>query len=335
MIKTAKTQELTGVSEDSIQMLLNRKATVKERISLILPYIGIMFLILFFTITTKGRFIEAKNLKLLLNQCFTMAVVVVGATFLYAMGNMDMGIGGVMSVSALVISALFLKGVPLLISLLSGIAVSCIFMSITALAKNYLGIMPFIASLCVMNISTGIVSVSTKVERTIFPYSKALWLDTTPAKIITLVFVIAIGYTFFKYTSFGKSLKAIGGNSTVAKISGIRIYHATTLAYIMSGVTIGIASLFAVVRGGVADVSIGSGMNLNVMIGLVLGGFPLSGGARSRFSAPIIGAMMVTVLTNGLALMGQANTIGYAIRGILLIIVVSMTYDKSDGELIT
>jgi ribose transport system permease protein len=71
------------------------------------------------------------------------------------------------------------------------------------------------------------------------------------------------------------------------------------------------------------------------MIGLVLGGFPLAGGARSRFSAPIIGALMITALTNGLALMGQANTIGYAIRGILLIIVVSMSYDKSDGELIT
>ena len=106
------------------------------------------------------------------------------------------------------------------------------------------------------------------------------------------------------------------------------------MAYITIGITIGVASLFAVIRGGEADISIGTGVNLNVMIAVVLGGFPLYGGANARFSAPIIGALMVTVLTNGLSMMGQANSLGYAVKGILFIIVVGLTYEKSNGKLI-
>lgn len=320
--------------EDSIQQNLNQQAVKKERIEMVLPFVGFVFLIVFFTFMTKGRFIGNENLQLLLKQCFTMVIVMAGAIFLYTMGSLDMAVGAVMSVSALVLSVLYLNNVPLLVSLLAGTLLSVFFMVIVAIAKNYLHIDPFIASLCVMNICTGIVSMSAKKTRVVFPYSKATWLNEASTKIVVLVVVLAVGYILFNYTAFGKSLKAIGGNPKVARASGIRVNKVTILAYVVAGIAFGIASLFDVVRGGIADISVGGGMNLNVLVGLVLGGFPLQGGSRSRFSAPIIGALMITALTNGLALMGQANTLGYAIRGILLIVVVYLSYDKS-GKLTT
>ena len=335
MQESTKTLEPNISADDLIQQDLNKKATRRERIAMLLPYVGIVFLIVFFILTTKGGFIKPSNITLLLNQCFTMVIIMVGAVFLYSMGSLDMAIGSVMSLSALVISLLYINGVPLLLSLLGGIIASALFMSITATAKSYLHVDPFIASLCVMNIGAGIVSATAKVERIVFPYSRALWLDSTYTKVIVLVLVIAAGFTLFKYTSFSKSLKAIGGNPAVARASGIKVERVTLLAYIVTGVAIGIASLFAVVRGGIADTSIGSGMNLNVMIAIVLGGFPLSGGSHARFSAPIVGALMVTILINGLALMGYANATGYAVRGILFIVVVAMTYEKSKGKLIS
>ena len=96
----------------------------------------------------------------------------------------------------------------------------------------------------------------------------------------------------------------------------------------------GIAGLFTVARAGVVDTSVGSSTNLNVMVGIVLGGFPLSGGANSRFSAPIIGTLMVTVLTNGLGMLGYASAIGYGIKGLLFIAVIALTYEKSKGKLV-
>lgn len=71
------------------------------------------------------------------------------------------------------------------------------------------------------------------------------------------------------------------------------------------------------------------------MTAIVLGGFPLSGGANAKFHAPLVGALTVTVLTNGLGLLGYANAIGYAIKGLLFIIVVALTYEKSKGKLIS
>lgn len=321
-------------NEDTIQNALNRKAMKKEYVGKFLPYLGIVILVVFFEVMTKGKFLEKSNIQLLLNQCFTMVIVMVGVVFMYSMGTLDMAAGGVMSLSALVISICYINNLPLLLSLVIGVIISAGCMSITALAKVYLKIDPFIASLCVMNMTTGIVSVSTKANRIVFPYSKAIWLDSTVTKIIVLIAVIAMGYIIFEFTPFSRELKAIGGGEKVAKASGIKISRVSILAYSFAGIGIGIASLFAVVRGGIADTSIGSGLPLNIIVGLVLGGFPLAGGSRSKFMAPVIGALMITALTNGLALMGQASTLGYAIRGILLIIVVSMTYNKSKGELI-
>ena len=130
-------------------------------------------------------------------------------------------------------------------------------------------------------------------------------------------------------------MKAIGGSRRVALISGIKVNRVTFLAYAAIGVAVSIASLFASARSGIADVSLGAGMNLNIMTAVVLGGFPLEGGANARYSGPIIGSLMVTILNNGLAGLGYANAIGFGIQGILLITVVAMTYDKNLGKLIS
>ena len=321
-------------SEDQIQLELNRKALRKERITMILPFVGIVLLFVFFSIVSKGKFIEMANIRLLLNQCFNMVIIMVGAVFLYSLGKLDMAIGSVLAVSSLVLTLLYNRNVPLIFCVLVGIIVAIIAMNITASAKNYLRLDPFIASLCVSNICSGIVVAVTKQGKVTFPYSKAPWLTNPEVMVIVLVVLFAVGYMLYNYTSFGKSLKAIGGNPTVARISGIKVEMVTHLAYIAIGVTIGIAALFTVARSGEVDPSVGSSMNLNILIAIVLGGFPLSGGANARFSAPIIGAMMVTVLTNGLAMIGQANALGYAIKGALFIIVIALTYEKSNGKLV-
>lgn len=334
MQESLKKQQSSTASEDLIQHELNRKAMRKERVTQLLPFVGIIVLTLFFSIITKRQFIKMENLQLLLNQCFTMVIVMVGAVFLYSLGKLDMAIGAVLGLASLVITVLFNRGVPLILCLLVGIIVSILFMNITAAAKNYLKIDPFIASLCVSNVCTGIVVAITKKGKITFPYSKAPWLNAPSIKIIVLLVLVLLGYALYNYTAYGKSLKAIGGSPKVARISGIKVELMTHLAYATIGIVIGVGALFTVARSGAVDSAIASNMNLNIMIAIVLGGFPLSGGANAKFSAPIIGALMITILTNGLAMIGQANALGYAIKGVLFIIVVAMTYEKSNGKLV-
>jgi ribose transport system permease protein len=207
-------------------------------------------------------------------------------------------------------------------------------MCVTATAKNYLRLDPFIASMCVGNIAQGIVIAATKNGKITFRYSDAPWLNLVSSKILVLMILVAVGYVLFNYTIFGKSLKAMGGSQIVSRISGINVKKNTYLAYMSLGIAAAIGGLFTVARVGAVDPSIGSSMNLNIMIAIVLGGFPLSGGANARYSAPLIGALMVTVLTNGLAMMGQANALGYGIKGFLFLMVVALTYERSKGKLI-
>ena len=333
LLKTMQNVSSVGDS-DQIQQKLNRIAMRKERLTQFLPYAGIVILIILFTALTKGKFIAAENLNLLLNQCFTMVIVIVGATFLYSTGSMDMAIGQVLAVSSLVLTLLFQLEIPLIICLLVGVAVAVVSMCITATARNYLKLNPFIASMCISNVCSGIVSAVSKKGKVVFPYSQAPWLNSPAVKLIVLIALIVIGYLLYNYTAFGKSVKSIGGSMTVARISGIHVEKTIYLVYIAMGITIGIGALFTVARAGVVDPTIGSTMNLNVMVALVLGGFPLSGGANARFSAPIIGSLMVTILTNGLGMLGQASALGYGIKGLLFIIVIAVTYEKSKGKLV-
>lgn len=320
---------------DRIQQELDRKAGRKERIALVLPYLGFVLLTVFFEAATKGQFLGLKNLVLLVNQSFTMVIVMVGAVFLYSMGCMDMSLGSVMAISSLITAEMYNQGIPLLVCALVGILVSVASFNITASAKNYLQIDPFIASLCVSNVALGIVTAVCKQGKVVFKYSTAQWLTYTSTKLIALILVIGIGYVLYARTTLGKSLRAIGGNGTVAKISGIQVKKVRHLAYTTIGIVVGVASLFTLARSGVVDPTVGGTLNLNVMIGIVLGGFPLSGGANAKFSTPIVGALMVTILTNGLGLMGQANAVGYLVKGILFTLVVALTYERSKGKLIS
>lgn len=336
MLKLHVSGHSSPEDSEQIQNELMRRAKRNERITFLLPFAGVLALIVLFTTLTGGQFLSVDNLKLLLNQCFSMEIVVIGGAFLYAIGGLDMAIGSVMALSAMVITLLFNAGLSLALSILAGIAVSVGSMCITAFVRNYLKVSPFIASMCVMNICQGLVlTIVAKLGVITFAYSRAAWIDSTLTKILTLVIMALLGYVIFNYTRFGKSLRAIGGNERAARISGIKIEKCVFGAYSIMGLALAIASLFSVIRGGTADTSIGNGMNLNVMTAIVLGGFPLSGGANAKFHAPMIGALMVTILTNGLGLLGYANSMGYAIKGLLFVTVVALTYEKSKGKLIS
>ena len=82
-----------------IQARLDKQAARKQVIGRIVPYFGLVFLFIFFTIVTKGLFISKKNLTNMVEQCFTMCIVATGAAFVYAQGNMDFSIGSACGVA--------------------------------------------------------------------------------------------------------------------------------------------------------------------------------------------------------------------------------------------
>ena len=117
--------------------------------------------------------------------------------------------------------------------------------------------------------------------------------------------------------------------------AGIRVKKQIFLAYAILGACVGITAVFSMFRTGTIGAQAGSGIEFSMMLAIVLGGFPMSGGEKSRLVSAIVGAVTATMLTNGLALWGiDPNLIG-GIKGVIFVVIIALTYDRSAGKLVS
>lgn len=315
---------------DSIQLELNKKARRKDITTMVLPYVGLIFVVVLFTVITQGNFVSGSNLENLVNQCFQITIVAVGAAFIYAAGMMDMSVGSVACVSMLAMGILMRDyQVNALLAIAVGMVVAVFCTAFNAMIHNLLRVPIFVVSLCTMNVCNGIAAWATEKSEIFIDYQLYNNFNSSGFKILVLVIVIVVGYFLFNYTRLGKELKAVGGNETAAKMSGVVRWKVVLLAFIVLGCCLGLSSFFSLCRAGKADAASGTNIMTNILVAIVLGGFSLSGGAKARFFGPIIGALMITALLNGLTLMGLDGAYGNFAKGLLFIIVVGLTYERT------
>ena len=124
--------------------------------------------------------------------------------------------------------------------------------------------------------------------------------DNQKFKLGMLLGVFIICYILFEKTAIGKDNKAIGGNPAAAKQAGVNVNRTRMIAYIISGITVGIAGFILMARAGSVSTSTGQGMEMNVVTALVLGGVPLSGGSKVKMIGAVVGSFSVILLRNGL-----------------------------------
>lgn len=318
-----------------VRQNLLQDASKRNKLNGILPFAGLLLVILFFTIVTGGAILDAQNLYNLLHQSFTVVIVAVGAVFVYSHGGMDMSLGALQGITQLgaawvITSSLLPSGFAVPASILIGMLVG----TITGSVHVLMGVPAFVASLCVRYICSGITYTVTSKQDIYIPYTEFTQYNSGVVKALVLIVVLVAGYVVFEYTRFGKNLKAIGGNKTAAKQSGIATKLNIVLAYAIIGGLVGLTGFFTLTRVGMINASSGQGLELNILTAIVLGGFPLTGGSASRLHSAIIGALTVTVLTNGLTLWGVDPYIIGGIKGLLFILIVGVTYDRSKGKLV-
>ena len=306
---------------------------MKKKMPISLSAIALAALIIFFAVMTKGVFIGPSNLRNLVSQGFTMTMVTAGAAFIYATGSIDMSVGAVFGLSEIAAGLVMRSLLPGGFAMLVAIAVAVACTSITALVFSKLNVAPFIASLCMFSICNGLISWIVEDGEIYINYSAYKTWDNSVIHGFVILLVLVLGYFLFTRTRIGKYARAIGGNPKTAEISGINKTRAIWLCYAIMGICIGLAGFFGMVR--TTRISSGSNtMALNTITAIVLGGFPLRGGARARFVNAVIGAVTVTVLGNGLTLMGMDPSVTLLVKGILFLIVVGVGTDRSKGKLV-
>ena len=312
---------------------MNQVKNRKELMQMIIPYLGIIIMIIVFQILGEGKLLTKGNLNSILNQSIYVAIMAFGAVFVYGHGGMDQSYGGVIGFSVLISILVANTGAPVIIVFLSNILAALVWFILNGVVSIYLQVSPFITSLCIMYMCRGIlntVCASQKYNIPVYLYE----YDNQIFKVCMLIGVFVICYLLFEKSSIGKANKAIGGNPVAARQGGVVVEKTRMIAYSISGVTVGIAGFILMARAGSVSTSTGQGLEMNVITALVLGGVPLSGGSRVKMTGALIGSFSVILLRNGLIILGVNERVIEGIQGVVLLILVFLTYVKSkDGIL--
>lgn len=321
--------------DQKIQAQLDRKAQQKDILSRILPFVGFIFVFLFFLVVTQGKLLNEANRVNLINQSFTLTLICIGASFVYAYGGSDFSVGASCGCAQLIAAILLTEaGAPLWVSIAVCIMVAIAASCMTAGISLVLGVPVFVGSMCIRTAFSGILLTATQKKEYFIPIAEYGFMNNTAIKAVILVIFCAVGFYLFRYTGLGKSLCAIGGNIKTAQQAGIRIKKQVLIAHIILGLCVGVAATFQMFRNAAVNSTSGNGIEFNLMMAIVLGGFPLRGGERAKLSAAVIGALTVTVLINGLALWGVDAYAVNLIKGVLFVSIVALSYDRSMGKLV-
>lgn len=326
----------TSAQNMQIQAQLDKQAARKQTVGKVVPYLGLVFLFAFFSVVTGGLFISRQNLVNMVEQCFTMCIIATGAAFVYAQGNMDFSIGSACGVAQMCGAILMLhKGWPMplamLVTILVPVCTCCVVSTISVVFR----VPVFIGSMCVRSLLAGLLTIGVAKQEIVIPVSNWPIMTNGFFKAAVMILIIAIGVYLFHFTRVGKWAKAIGGNRNTAKQAGIKIVQQQYLAYILLGVCVGIAGVFQLFRNSTVSTAAGSGIEFNIMLAVVLGGFPMSGGDKASLPAAVIGAITATLLTNGLAMWGLDPSLVNGVKGIIFVIMIGLSYDRSAGKLVT
>ena len=302
----------------------------KIDISKYIVYIIFVLCLIIFGIWLKGSFFSLSNLLNITRQAGAVSVMAIGMVFVIGLGHIDLSIGSVVAVSSL-ITAYILRdtGNPVL-AVIVAIGFGAIVGLFNGLCVTTIGMPAFLTTLGSQAILTGIamwISATKAVPIThkgfLFWFGSGT-IGQVPILLLWAVGATVIGYIVLNNTSYGRKILATGGNATSAKYSGVRVNKITVLAFIYNGCLAAIAVTLYAGRAHSARWDFGSGVEMNVIAAVVLGGTAMSGGTGSAIGA-LIGSFLIMMIDNGLVIGGLGVAQQTFMRGIIIILAVALS----------
>ena len=277
------------------------------------------------------RFLTFGNLAIVLQQAVVLLVVALGMTFVIIAGSIDLSVGSIVALAALAAaetaSELSVAAIipATLVGLVAGLVNGVIF------AKGK--VPSFMVTLGTLVAYRGVVLYFTRgapveiTERAFLRTFSGRTADIPHAAIIAFLITVVV-YIIFNYTVFGREVRAIGGGERVAILTGIKVTRIKILIFTILGLLCGLAGLLQSARVFAATAQLGEGLELDVIAAVVVGGTPLTGGVGS-IQGTVLGALIITILSNGMNMMGVDPYLQSIIKGVVLIAAVFVTIDRS------
>ncbi len=318
-------QENTAIKE-KVTFSEKRKAFFRsELVKTLLPLAGLVVIVVVMNILTEGSMLQPKKLKLLLSQVYYPMICATGVFFIMTLGSLDFTQGSTLGLASIVVGWLSFYSIPL--AILGGILTGAAIGAFNGFFHVKFKLPSFIVTICTMYLFRGLCAYLTTAAP--MPASMQMKaLDEDWIKVSVTLFVLTVAYIVFRFTKVGHAVKATGAGETAAKFSGIRTDRLKFLTFVGAGALTGIAAFVNVIKVGSITSTAGNQLETQILIALVLGGLPISGGAKVRFSNIIVGTLIYTVLNNGLVMLGYDTATQQLIKGAIFLAVVALTIDR-------
>lgn len=287
-----------------------------------LPFVALVVLLAVFCgiVSSKGYRLDM-YIKIVFNEGIVLSIVATGAIFIYTLGSFDISLGAATLFAAtlgvLTYNATENFALMIIVILLAGIVCSLV----NSVLASIFHIPVFVTTVAMMSVLSVIASqiITTKggaVGGISIPSEVVKHLDNSAFKIGVLVIWVAICVFVFDYTKFGRREKFVGGNPICAQLSGIKYNTYAILGFLLAGVGVGIGAFMTLVYTPSVTTTTAGDIGMNIMVAIVFGGMPISGGARSKIYAAVVGGFSYIVLNNILDLLID-STSGYGITQIV------------------
>lgn len=295
----------------------------------------VVFAIIFiiFSIVAEG-FLNPRNLINILKQASIYGVMCVGVTIVMVSGGMDMSVGGQIACSGLVMAALMKQDVPFIFAILAGVACCALVGYINGMFIATFNCAPMVITLCLMLILNGLAVVVTN-GIPIYDFPKSFYYvgqgfigGWFPVSIIVFVLAVGVGYFLLNKSYFGRKLYAIGGNKEAARLAGINIFKTRILSYVINSVFIGLGAWVLLSKTGSASPTAGANYQFDCLTACMLGGVTFGGGSGNVLTTAL-GVLIISMIGNGLLLMGYDGNFQAIIKGLILLLAMTMdAYQK-------
>jgi ribose transport system permease protein len=280
---------------------------------------------------TRSEFFSELNLVDLLKSSSIFMILAMGETVVLIAGGVDLSIGGMMALSGVIVLQLINAGVPIPVAIALCLLLGLVVGAINAFISVYQRAEPFIITLGMGLVLTGIgqqltnAHPVTSTNADFQNIANLTVLGPIPILVVVMLVVLGVVYWMLRNTSFGRNVYAVGGDYEVAKYSGINVVRTKAATYLICSVTAALGGVMLASQLNSASSIAGDNTALYVVCAVVVGGTSVAGGVGGAIKSAI-GLVLLGVLTNAFNMLRIDSLVSYLPTALLGVIIVSILW---------
>jgi ribose transport system permease protein len=297
------------------------------------PLLGLLLVVGLFSALRPSTFATLDNAQLILLQTAVVATAALGMTLIIISGGIDLSVGSTIALCTVSIALFLANGLSPLVAVIAGIITGGLCGLLIGLLVTKVGLSPFIATLgmwgAVRGVAKGLAN-----EQTVQAPETGLnsllntlpddqkWMIFPAGVWLALVLAVLVA-AMLRYTRFGRHIFAVGSNEQTARLCGVNVDLTKLSIYVLAGCFAGLAGLLQFSYLTLGDPTTATGLELDAIAAVVIGGASLSGGQGSVFGT-MVGALIMTCVANGCTKLDLANWVQEIVTGGIIVAAVAL-----------